>query len=233
VKNSILGRTILFEVGVKGSLFKQLSYSFDYYNQFRADFQPLTTTGGGTANNISRGEEAKLTYQASKKLTFSLGGNWSLVHNEQGGSVTEPASAFGAPDVIDPATGRVLIPADALTWGGRIQTTIPDSDPRYRRAAGIPAAIVTATVNYDIGGGFYVGSTLYYQSKFSLDRLDTMWVPDGHTFDGVFGYRTKKWEAFINATNMFNASIYNFAGFATWIDPKFQRALAVTIERHF
>jgi hypothetical protein len=110
---------------------------------------------------------------------------------------------------------------------------VPDSDPRFRRGAGIPATIITASLNYDIGAGFYVGTTLYHQGKFFGDRLEVVQYPDGHTFDVVFGYRTKKWEAFVNVTNIFGASVYNLGSFSTWIDPKFQRAVAVTVERHF
>ena len=232
VKNAITGRDTLFEVGMKANIGPKIYYQFAYYNQYRAAFSPITTTGGGAGNTISRGEEAKLVVNPIKPLTISVSGNWSLVHNEQGGSVTEPASAFGVPNVVD-ANGNVVIPADAWAWGGRIQTTIPDSEPRYRRSAGLPAAIITSNGNYDLGGGYFVGMTYFYQSKYALDRLDTMWVPDGHTFDAVIGYRSKKWEISVNATNIFNSNIYNFAGFATWVDPKFQRALNVTVARHF
>ena len=40
MKNSITGQSILFEVGMKGTLGKKASYSFAYYNQYRAAFQP-------------------------------------------------------------------------------------------------------------------------------------------------------------------------------------------------
>ena len=230
VKNALLGRSILFEAGVKGNIGKAVTYTFAYYNQYRAAFSPITTSGGGAGNTISRGEEAKFTYQPIKPLTLSVSGNWSLVHNEQGASVTEQASAFGVPNVVDPQ-GNIVIPSEAWAYGGRIQTTIPDSEPRFRRQPGIPATIITSNANYDLGGGFYVGGTYYYQSKFAFDRLDTLWIPNGHTFDGVVGYRSRKWDVAINVTNIFNANIYNNGSIG--FDPKFQRALNVTLARHF
>jgi hypothetical protein len=232
VKNALLGQSILFEAGVKGTIGKNVYYMFSYYNQYRAAFSPLTTVGGGAGNTISRGEEAKIVYSPFKRLTLSVSGNWSLVHNEQGASVTEPASAFGVPNVVN-GNGQIVIPADAWAWGGRIQTTIPDSEPRFRRAPGIPAAIISSNANFDIGKGLYIGGTFFYQSAMALDRLDTLWVPKGHTFDGVVGYRDRKWELAVNVTNIFNANIYNFAGFAYWVDPKFQRGVSVTLTRHF
>ena len=233
VKNSILGQSILFETGIKGTLGPKASYSFAYYNQYRAAFQPLTTTAGGASNTISRGEQAKLTYQPIKPLTLTLAGVWSLQRNLQGGTATEPASAFGVPNVVDD-TGKVVIPADAWAWGGRINAvTIPDSEPRFRRAAGIPAAIITTSASYNLPGGYFVGASFFYQSAMSLDRLDTMWVPKGHTIDLNGGYHGKKWDFLLNVTNVFDNNIYNFAGFATWVDPKFQRAYAVTLTHHF
>jgi hypothetical protein len=175
----------------------------------------------------------KITWQPIKPLTLTAGGAWTVQHNLQGASVTEPASAFGVPDVVDDVTGKVLIPSDAWAWGGRINTVIPDSEPRFRRQPGIPAAVITAGATYNFPNGVYVGTNLFYQSKFSLDRLDTMWVPKGHTFDVNLGYRSRKWDVILNITNIFNNDIYNFAGFATWVDPKFQRGAAVTVARHF
>jgi len=136
------------------------------------------------------------------------------------------------PNVVDDK-GKILIPSDAWSWGGRINTTIPDSEPRFRRAAGIPAAIVTSSATYDFPHGYYAGVNFFYQSAMSLDRLDTMWVPKGHTFDLNFGYRGKKWDVLTNITNVLNNDIYNFAGFANWLDPKFQRAVNITLAHHF
>jgi hypothetical protein len=234
MKNSITGQSILFEAGIKGTIGKKTSYTFSYYNQYRAAFQPLTTTAGGASSTISRGEEAKISYQPIKSLTLTVAGVWSLQNNLQGGTATEPASAFGVPNVVDDVTGKVLIPADAWSWGGRINAvTIPDSEPRFRRAAGIPAAIVTASASYNFLRNYFAGVNFFYQSAMSLDRLDTMWVPKGHTFDLNGGYHSKKWDFLVNVTNVLGADIYNFAGFATWVDPKFHRAVSSTLTYHY
>jgi len=233
IKNSLIGTATLFEVGMKGSINKYITYTYAYYNQFRASFEPLTTTAGGASNTISRGNEAKIQYQPIKPLTFSVSGNWSLQHYEQGGSASEPAEAFGFPNVVNPATGQIIIPASAFGYGGRLQTTIPDSVAQYRRVPGIPAAIISSSVDYELGNGFFTGATLFYQSAFASDRLDTIWVPKGHTVDLVEGYRSKKWDFTINITNVGNSKIYNEGAFALWIDPKFQTAFNVTVARHF
>jgi len=51
----------------------------------------------------------------------------SYAHYLQGATVQIDGRSAGYPDVVD-ASGKVLIPAEAFVWGGRLSTAIPDSD---------------------------------------------------------------------------------------------------------
>jgi len=231
-RNSLLGRSRLAELGLKGSYFKgRLFAGVAGYEQTRTSFDPLSTVGGAASSTISRGFEAELRWLITKQLSLTASGSWTRQKYLQGGVVSIDARSLGYPDVVD-ASGKIVIPSEAFAWGGRLATVIPDSEPRFRKVEGIPDHVINATASYNFDSGCFLGLTLYDQGSFSTDRLGTIVVPGEYTFDGTVGYRTKKWEAYFNITNLTNREIYNKGSF-WWLDPKFQRAVDFTIVRHF
>jgi len=212
-------------------LFKdKVTYTFSIYQQTRAAFDPLTTIAGGPASTISRGTEVQLQWTITKNLFLRASGSWSKAKFQQGGSVSISARDVGYPDVLD-ANGKIIIPAEAFGWGGRLSTVIPDSDPRFREVPGIPDHVISATLAYNLKN-YYAQVTMYNQGTFAVDRLATIKVPQATTFDVGFGYRNKKWEVSSTISNVFDKAVYN-SGSINWIDPKFPLTAEISFARKF
>jgi len=220
----ILGRSEMTEGGAKFSLLKnKLFLTAAWYQQSRVSFDSLSTVGGAASSTLSRGWETDLRYVMNKKFTFIAGGSFSQAKYLQGGSITFDARTAGFPDVVD-ASGKVVIPAEAFGWGGRLTTTIPDSEPDFREVEGIPDRVLNFTVIYTPTEHWVFQSTVYHQGTFATDRLHTINVDAATTLDGLIGYRTKTWELNLNVTNIFDTEIWN-RGSIIWLDPKFPRAV--------
>jgi hypothetical protein len=230
--NALVGTSQLMEAGIKGSALKdRITYTISAYQQTRASFDPITTVSGGPASTISRGFEVQGQWSISKSFSMRVSGSWTKAKYQQGGLVSVTARDVGFPDVVD-ANGKIVIPAEAFGWGGRLQTVIPDSDPRFREVEGIPDHVVTVTGMYSLKS-FYVQATMYDQGKFATDRLGTIVVPEAYTFDLGFGYRNKKWEVNSTISNIFDRDVYNRGAGFGWLDPKFPLTAEVSFIRKF
>jgi len=231
--NALVGTSQLMEAGLKGSLLKgdKLTYTISAYQQTRASFDPITTVSGGPASTISRGFEVQTQWSITKSLSLRASGSWTKAKYQQGGLVPAQGRDVGYPDVVD-ANGKVVIPAEAFAWGGRLQTVIPDSDPRYREVEGIPDHVITVTAAYNLKN-YYFQVTMFDQGTFATDRLAAIIVPETYTFDVAFGYRNKKWEVTATVSNIFNRDVYNKGSQGYWLDPKFPLTAEVSFIRKF
>src|SRR6185436_10947781 len=113
----------------------------------------------------------------------------------------------GFPDVVD-ANGKVLIPAEAFGWGGRLQTNIPAAVSEYNEIPGQPNHVLSTTAAYNFDSGYYLAATVYNQGSFSGANLYTVKVPEVYTLDLNIGYRVKKWELYANWTNVFKRDVF-------------------------
>lgn len=225
--DQLLGKSEMYEVGIKTSLFRdQLIASAAHYEQTRTSFDALTTVGGAASSTLSRGVEFEVRWVASRKWTIIAGASFSYAHYLQGGAISIDARTAGFPDVVD-ASGRVVIPAEAFGWGGRLLTTIPDSEPDFREVEGIPDRVANLTLIYTPTANWVFQATLYHQGGFATDRLHTIHVPSAETVDALVGYRTKTWEVNVNVANVLDDEIWNRGSFY-WLDPKFPRAVDVS-----
>jgi len=231
-KNALVGQAKLIEGGVKGSYKDKFFYTFTAYEQTRASFDPITTVAGGPSSTISRGIEAQIRWTVSKKLSLTAGGAWSKQKYQQGGVVPVSARDVGFPDVVD-SNGKVIIPAEAFAWGGRLSTLIPDSDPRFRKVPGIPDHVITAVATYVASNGFLLQLNMLNKGKFPLDRLQTIQVPQTYLFDAAIGIRKKKWDFTVNFSNIFNRDSYSQNPFLFFASPDHPQSIDATYSRHF
>jgi iron complex outermembrane receptor protein len=223
----LLGQSKMDEGGLKVSLLKgRLFGSAAYFEQTRTAFDANSTVGGAASSTLSRGWEGDLRWVMNKQWTFISGAAFSQAKYLQGGTISVDARSLGYPDVVD-STGKVVIPAEAMGWGGRLYTVIPDSEPDYREVEGIPDRILNFTAIYTPTAHWVFQGTVYHQGTMATDRLHTIHVPAASTIDGLIGYRTKKWEVNVNIVNIFNKEIWNRGSFY-WLDPKFHRAVDVS-----
>jgi len=233
-RNSLVGKSQILEAGLKGSLLKggKLFFAIAAYEQTRTSFDAITTVGGAASSTLTRGFEYEFRWLATKHLSLATSGTWSYAHYLQGAVVNIDGRSAGFPDVVD-ANGKVVIPAEAFVWGGRVTTQIPDSDPRFRKVEAIPAAVNNMTATYTLDSGYFIQATGFHQGPQFVDRLQTMRVPQATTMDMSFGIRRKKWELFANVVNVFNKKLYTKGVTEILISPKFVQNFDVTYSRKF
>jgi iron complex outermembrane recepter protein len=233
IRNSLVGKSQIVEGGLKASEFKdKLFMGLAYYEQSRISFDPISTVGGAVNSTITRGFEYEIRWVATKHLSVATTGTWSYAHYQQGGVISIDGRSAGYPDVVD-ATGKVVIPAEAFAWGGRFQTAIPDSDPRYRKVEAIPATVTNLTATYTLDNGMFAQTTVLHQGPQFVDRLQTLKIPEGTTFDLSFGIRKKKWEIYANVVNAGNKKLYTKGVTEILISPKFARNFDITFTKKF
>lgn len=234
-RNSLVGKSEISEGGLKGQMGKKNQFFFGlaYYQQMRTSFDPITTTGGAASSTITRGGEYEIRWLATKHVSLATTGTWSYAHYMQGAVVNIDGRSAGFPDVVDPATGKILIPAEAFTWGGRVQTAIPDSETRYRKVESIPASVINGTLTYTADNGYFLQTTVLHQGPQFVDRLQTLRIPSGWTGDLSLGVRKKTWELYANIVNVTGKKLYTKGVTERLISPKFARNFDVTMSRKF
>ena len=233
-RNSLVGKSQILEAGLKGTLGKggKFFFALAAYEQTRTSFDPISTVGGAASSTKTRGFEYELRYLVTKHLSLATTGTWSYAHYLQGAVVNIDGRSAGYPDVVD-AAGKVLIPAEAFVWGGRMTTSIPDSETRYRKVEAIPATVTNATITYTFDNGYFVQSTLLHQGPQFVDRLQTLRIPQGTTADLSFGVRKKKWELYANVVNVLHKKLYTKGVTERLISPKFPQNFDITMSRKF
>jgi iron complex outermembrane recepter protein len=230
--DQLMGKSKLTEGGLKLNLLKEtLKVNVAFYEQTRISFDTSITVGGAASSTLSRGWESDIRWVINPKWTVIGGISLSQAKYLQGGNVSVDARTLGYPDVVD-ASGKVVIPAEAFGWGGRLQTTIPDSEPDYREVERIPNHVANLTLIYNPTRRWTLQTTVYSQGSFATDRLHTINVPSAVTVDGSIGYRADKWEVDLNIRNIADTEIWNGGSFY-WLDPKFQRTLELSYTYKF
>jgi iron complex outermembrane receptor protein len=233
-RNSLTGKSQILEAGIKGTMGKGGKFFFALagYEQTRISFDPISTVGGAASSTLTRGFEYEIRWLATKHLSLATTGTWSYAHYLQGGVVSIDGRSAGYPDVVD-GNGKILIPAEAFVWGGRVQTAIPDSDPRFRKVESLPATVSNATITYTFDGGYFLQTTLLHQGPQFVDRLQTLRIPQATTADLSFGIRVKRWELYTNIVNITGQKLYTRGVTERLISPKFAQNFDVTFARKF
>lgn len=233
-RNSLVGKSEILEAGLKGSLGGSGKFYFALaaYEQTRTSFDPISTVGGAASSTLTRGFEYEIRWLVSKRLSLSTTGTWSYAHYLQGGVIQLDGRSAGYPDVVD-ASGKVVIPAEAFVWGGRLSTSIPDSEKLYRKVEALPAAVLNLTATYNFDHGYFFQSTVLHQGPQFVDRLQTLKIPSGQIVDLAFGRRTKGWELYCNIVNVLDKKLYTRGVTANLIGPKFAQNFDITFSRKF
>jgi hypothetical protein len=240
-KNNLTGTATLVEAGIKGSFFKdKLFFGLAAYDQTRSSYD--VTAGGGAgavSSTVSRGFEVEVRFLLTKNLSLSANGNWSKSELlASPGVILLSAREAGYPDVVD-ANGKVVIPAEAFGWGGRLQTNVPTGVSEFNEIPGQPNHIVSSTLSYNFTEGklkgFFVSATALDQGSYWVGVLHTAKVPEAWVFDASMGYRKKKWEAYLIFNNLLNRSVYA-SGIGSpigWVRPSFPQAVELNVVRRF
>lgn len=229
--SNFISQTVLKEAGIKATMLEdKLFFAAAVYDQTRTAFN----SNDGTVDTTgSEGVELEIRWLATEKLSFVFGAAWSKsIYLPIGSSTVSVDGRFlGFPDVVD-AAGNVVIPAEAFTWGGRPQVSIPNSDERYNEVEGYPHRVLSLTANYQITKDWRIGGTVYHQGSYSADRTHMIKVPEATVLDLNTAYTWKDWQIQLNVTNVFDKLYFNKGAFY-WLHPRMPRSYEVTLRYNF
>jgi iron complex outermembrane receptor protein len=121
-----------------------------------------------------------------------------------GASILVDARTLGFQDVVDPATGAVIFPAEAFLYGGRAFINLPAGVAKYKEKQGNPTTQLGLTANYrmDNGLGFTLSSN--YLSSVPSGRLQLVELPSTVLVNAGVTWDVSRWDFKLDIFNAFD-----------------------------
>ena len=204
-----IGAATLKEAGIKASLFHdKLLFTSAAYDQTRTDVAAPSDPGAGA--NVSstryRGVETEIKFAPTRNLyvsAFALfqSGKY-IVGVPAGTNVDVSGRDLGFQDIVDPATGKVLFPAEAFLYGGRPQLVVPTGTTVFEDRTGDPQTQIGLNASYQFGNGlgFFIGGNHF--SAVWADRIKTIKLPSAMPIDAAITYDRDTWHFKLNGYNV-------------------------------
>ncbi|HWA10325.1 MAG TPA: TonB-dependent receptor plug domain-containing protein [Opitutaceae bacterium] len=201
-----IGQARMVEGGIKATLLKnKLFLTSSAYTQNRANVErPDDPLAGATVSTtVTRGFENEIKWVPTKNLSVTGYAMWMNSHYgaDTTATVDLPASILGFKDVVDPATGKVIYPANAFLYGGLAAVVLPIGQSQYRNFNTQPERQFGFNTNYrfDNGFGLLLGGT--YANAFYADRLRTLLLPAATVINTGVSWDGAKWHVRLNVFN--------------------------------
>jgi hypothetical protein len=203
-----IGEAELKEVGFKTSMFNnKLQFTAAAYEQSRTDVATPDdpTAGAEVSSSIFRGIEADFKWSPTHDLYLGMFGLWQegKYTVASSGTIDLTARQAGFKDVLEPTTGKVIYPAEAFFYGGRVQVVLPAAiAAQYMDRTGLPGRQLGLTSNYVIGHGFGLLLNGQYFSANWADRLKTIRLPEAYVWNGGATWDSGAWHLKFNGYNV-------------------------------
>lgn len=205
-----IGQAELKEAGLKAEQFGgKLSYSVAYYDQKRSDVSAADdpTLGAEVSSTRTKGWEGEIKFQPIRNFYVStyatlMQAKYLVVANT---TYQMTARQLGFQDVIDPATGQVIYPAEAFLYGGKTNVSIPaEIMKNYLDRVGFPEHQYGINANYNFKWGLGVLIGAQWFSSTYLDRLKTIELPSATVANAAITYDYHNWHLKVNGFNIFD-----------------------------
>lgn len=205
-----IGGSKLKEAGIKASLFGgNLFVSSAVYQQTRADISPPSDPTGSAyrTSSLARGWETQFKWVPVSRFDISgyaLFQSSKYLQNSQ--EVVElNARQLGFKDVVDPASGRVIYPAEAFLYGGRTQMNIPAALlAQFAKRTGDPEKQFGLNMSYSFTSGFGIHAGSNFLSSAFLDRTQTTVLPRSIVVNAGVSWDVERWHFKLNGYNLNN-----------------------------
>lgn len=208
-----IGSAELKEVGIKSSLLKNTVFTtVSAYEQTRIILQSpdedpaaaAATAGAFASSTTTTGAEFEIKWVPTKRFfvtAYALKQETEFKPNS-GGTMLVDARTLGFQDVIDPATGKVVYPAEAFLYGGRSRVTLPDNVDAFKLKGGNPEIQAAVTSGYTLRNGLGFTFSSNYLSAVNTGRLGIVRLPRNTTYNAnvFFGY--EKWSVKFDVFNL-------------------------------
>ncbi len=180
------------------------------YEQSRSDVSSPSdpSVGVEVSSSIFRGIETEIKWAPIRDLYMSA---YALFQHGEYSVPPAPITVVditgtlaGFQDVKD-ASGKVIYPANAYFYGGRLQVNVPSAImSQYMDRTGTPETQLGYTSTYQINRNFGVLVNGTYFSKTWADRLKTVRLPEAWVWNAGATWDVKKWHFKMNGYNVFD-----------------------------
>ncbi|WP_421794190.1 TonB-dependent receptor plug domain-containing protein [Hydrocarboniphaga effusa] len=204
-----IGQSRLRELGLKASLLDDhLFFSTALYEQRRINVNnpedPTITVEA--SSTVTRGWESEIKWVPTPKLfaSFYALSQKTLYEPNRGGVVLIDARSLGFQDVVDPATGEVVYPAEAFLFGGRAFIQLPPGVEAYREKQGNPNVQIGASLTARLASGFGFTLSANHFSAVAAGRLQLIELPASTIFNAGAFYDRGPWQLRADVFNLNN-----------------------------
>ncbi len=203
-----IGASRFVEFGIKGSLFERsLFFSTAVYEQRRVGVNSVGDPSLGNtevSGTVTRGWESELKWVPLRSFLMTLYAldQKTVYTPNRGGNIQVDARALGFKDVVDPATGEVIYPAEAFLYGGRAFVMLPPGIADYREKQGNPNTQFGFTTQVMVTPRFGVTLSGTYLSAVSAGRLQLTELPEARVFNAGLFQDWRRWHL--------KADVFNF-----------------------
>ena len=203
-----IGSADITEAGVKSSLMdERLFITLARYQQTRTDITSPDdpTEGADITSSETTGIEIELKWVPSRNVFVSA---FALMQESDyifasNGNIQMDGRMLGFQDVVDPATGAVIYPAEAFIYGGKVNVALPASLlPQYLRRNGNPEEQFGVNASYQVTERFGFNGGVTWFSEIPVTRVGYITVPEVTTLNLGMTWDVADWRLQLNGANL-------------------------------
>jgi hypothetical protein len=119
------------------------------------------------------------------------------------GNVAFDGRMLGFQDVVDPATGEVIYPAEAFIYGGKAQINLPAAlKQQYLRRNGNPEQQFGVNASYQVTEKFGFNGGVVWFSEIPVTRVAYLTIPEITTLSLGMTWDAADWRLQLNGSNL-------------------------------
>jgi outer membrane receptor protein involved in Fe transport len=217
VRAGHIGEAELQEAGIKATFFdEKLQWTSAAYRQTRTDVTDPEdpTEGADVSSTEAHGVELEVRWVPTRDLFFSayVLNQFAKFTVPSSASISLTARQMGFQDVVDPATGAVLYPAEAFFYGGKANVNLPVGNPNYLERTGNPETQAGVNMSYSFQNGLGIIFGANWFSEVWADRGMTALIPEATVFNAGFTYEKGFWDLRVNGYNVGDEKYFRAGG---------------------
>jgi iron complex outermembrane recepter protein len=195
-----IGAAELKEAGAKTNLLQnKLFLAIALYEQTRISFtdDPNDPTAGAFATSTTTtGGELEVKWAPNRAFfvsAYALSQRTEYTPNEAGTLLVD-ARTLGFQDVVDPATGAIVFPAEAFLYGGRSRIRLPVGMEEYKYKAGNPETQFGLTTGYTFANRIALTLSGNRFSAVDTGRLGVVRLPQQDVLNASISWSIGRWD---------------------------------------
>jgi outer membrane receptor protein involved in Fe transport len=203
-----IGSAEITEAGVKSSLLEErLFLTLARYRQTRTDISNPEdpTESADITSSETTGLEFELKWVPSRSVfvsVFALKQKSDYIFASNG-DISFDGRMLGFQDVVDPATGQVIFPAEAFIYGGKATVDMPASlNEQYLRRNGNPEEQFGVNASYQVTEKFGFNGGVTWFSEIPVTRVAYLTIPEITTFNLGMTWDAADWRLQLNGSNL-------------------------------